>query len=92
MRVGDVTSIHRAFLRKPFYLRALELKGTRPQVPAGIDLTDVRSLLSSIERNYPLIPIHRDTFPTTNAKSVDSSLLPRAVTPSVEYSASDLGR
>jgi hypothetical protein len=60
VRVSDVTSIHRAFLRKPFYLRALELKGTRPQVPAGIDLTDVRSLLSSIERNYPLITIHRE--------------------------------
>jgi hypothetical protein len=60
VRLSDITELTRSFPRKSFYLRALDLKGIRPVVPEGIDLTDVRSLLASIERRYPLITIHRE--------------------------------
>ena len=60
IRLADVTTLSRDFPLKAFYLRAFELKGIRPAVPGGIDLTDVRRLLVSVEQRYPLVTIHRE--------------------------------
>jgi hypothetical protein len=60
VRVHDVTAVQREFTKKPFYLKALKLKGVIPTRPDGIDLSDVRTLMCSVEERYPLIVIHRE--------------------------------
>jgi hypothetical protein len=59
-RVRDITDFMRDFPRKGFYLKALELKGNRPALPAGIDIATIQALLKSVERAYPLVVLHRE--------------------------------
>lgn len=59
-RTADISSLDRDFPRRPFYLRALELKGPKPRTVEAIDLSDVRSLLRSIEKQFPLVVIERE--------------------------------
>jgi hypothetical protein len=59
-RIRDVTVLNGRFEKKSFYIKALDLKGIRPNRPEGIDLSDMPSLMRSVEGRYPLIVIHRE--------------------------------
>ena len=59
-RIGDISGLQRDFPKKSFYLKALEAKGIRPVIPEGIDLSDARQLLHSVQERYPLIVIEQE--------------------------------
>lgn len=60
LRLRDITSCKVEFARKAFYLKALEMKGESPKTPAGLDLTSLRTLLSTVHHEFPLVVIHRE--------------------------------
>ena len=60
LRVSDITSCEREFPRKAFYLKGLNLKGEAPNTPLDLDLSSMRSLLSSAQARFPLLVIHRE--------------------------------
>ena len=60
VRTLDITSIESDFPQRSFLTRALKLKGLHPRKPKGVDLSDTRSLLKSIEKRYPLLVIQRE--------------------------------
>ncbi len=60
LRTEDLTLIDSEFSQRKFLERALGVQGIRPQSPEGIDLSSARSLFQSIERQFPLLVIHRE--------------------------------
>ena len=60
VRIRDITSCEVDFPRMAFYHKALELKGEIPTAPSGIDLTSIRAMLDSAQRQFPLLVIHRE--------------------------------
>lgn len=60
IRVVDVEDIETSFDEKSFYESALAVKGERPRKPSGIDLTDIRAVLTSCGAAYPLLVIERE--------------------------------
>jgi hypothetical protein len=60
LRVKDITLIEEKPEWCDFYVEALKLRGYTPSRPVGICLDGVVSVLESINRNYPLLTVHRE--------------------------------
>jgi len=60
IKIQDITSCELDFPRKAFYQKALELKGEVPGPVPALDLTSIRAMLDSAQRQFPLFVIHRE--------------------------------
>jgi hypothetical protein len=89
-RIADITSATADFEVKPFYLRALEMKGLSPRHPP-IDLTTMETAIRSIDAHAPPLVIHREAadpdvaFIGRVTQWLKSGFRMRLITPSAEW-------
>ncbi|MBI9076841.1 MAG: hypothetical protein JEZ02_15645 [Desulfatibacillum sp.] len=60
LRTKDITFIDSEFPERRFLEKALTAQGVRPTPLKGIDLSGARPLFKSIEKQFPLLVIHRE--------------------------------
>ena len=93
--IRDVTNLESMFFNREFYLKALELKGCHPVVPVGVDLSNLPTLLRSIEQRYPLVVIHRERVVPEECEigrikvTSESSYALRWITPAAVWADND---
>ncbi|ACL02264.1 conserved hypothetical protein [Desulfatibacillum aliphaticivorans] len=60
LRTENITLLDSEFEHRRFLERALGIRGMRPIPLEGIDLKDTRSMFRSVEKQFPLLVIHRE--------------------------------
>lgn len=60
VRVEDVTNIELKPKYRNFYEKALKLRGQKPFRPTSILISDMRTLLNSVNEEFPLVTLHRE--------------------------------
>ena len=60
LKTPDITFIDSEFEQRKFLENTLRVRGIQPVEVQGIDLTDTRSMLRSVEKRFPLLVIHRE--------------------------------
>ena len=60
LHISDITSCRREFERKAFYHSALELKKELPAKSIAVDLSSMPALLTSAQKLFSLLTIHRE--------------------------------
>lgn len=60
LRMRDVTEVETAFGQAEFFRRALELKGERAIVPAGIDISSMADAIATAAVRFPLVTLSRE--------------------------------
>ena len=92
VRISDVSQVDRRPERGHFFGRALALRREKPYLPKGIDLSCMKSAISSVATFYPLVTVHRELIdPTTcsigsPAVLTDKSVTLRWLTPAAKWS------
>jgi hypothetical protein len=68
VRRADVGAIDGDFERADFIRRALRLKGQQPTVPRVAAMTSMPAMMESIQREYGLLTIHRESVTQTECE------------------------
>jgi len=92
IRRSEITMIERDFPRKPFLEEALTKKGIFPKKPSEIQLSDIKSLVESTSKSYPLLVIHRELVASDQCEIgqiimlTDERYSLKEITPDAEWS------
>jgi hypothetical protein len=60
LRVEDISDFETEIAQAAFIEKALTIRKKNPTRPVLIDLTNIETIIRSIDENYPLITIHRE--------------------------------
>jgi hypothetical protein len=60
LRIEDIVDIAQPVPSQAFKHRALELRGQRGQLPAGLDLSSHKTIFQSVSARYPLVVIYEE--------------------------------
>lgn len=74
LRVRDITKLDTEVTHARFIEKALEIRKKSVKRPVLVDLTDIATILKSIDENFPLMTLHKETVDpnTCWVGSVDS--------------------
>lgn len=61
IRVKDITELNVEVEHACFIEKALEIRKKRVKRPVLVDLADINTILFSIDQNYPLLTLHRES-------------------------------
>jgi len=62
LRIQDITRFDDELKFVDFYMEALKLRGYTPDRPVGICLDSTASILESVNKQYPLVTVHREAI------------------------------
>lgn len=89
--IQDITLVEDKPKRGDFYMEALALRGYTPQPPVGICLDNAASILESVNKNYPLVTVHREKIRNDECtigrieKMTDKTVILQWLTPGAQW-------